>query len=172
MSRSSSARTLVLAVLVVAGCSKSRPAADQGGGGGNGSSAGSGSADPCPADVDVHVGQAMDATEAYFTKLAAAMKPWTDATACDAIKVTLESLAADGDAYAQVIDGSKAWSKALSEACRDSLDARWAGDRAKLMEQSFRAVVEGGLAHVKRCEAAPGVREAATHAIRLMKKRK
>jgi hypothetical protein len=113
----------------------------------------------------------MDATEAYFTKLAAAMKPWTDATPCDAIKTALDGLAADGDAYAQVIDSSKAWSKDLSEACRDSLDSRWAGDRAKLMEKNFRAVVDGGLAQVKRCLDAPGVKDAAMHAIRLMKKR-
>ena len=114
----------------------------------------------------------MDATEAYFTKLAAAMKPWTDATTCDAIKTALDGLVADGDAYVQIIDSSKLWSKNLSEACRDSLDARWAGGRAKLMEQNFRAVVDGGITQVKRCLDAPGVKDAAMHAIRMMKKRK
>jgi hypothetical protein len=169
MSRSTSARTLVLAALVVVGCSsKSQPAASGSGSAGSGS----GSADPCPADAGVHIKGAMDATEAYFTKLAAAMKPWTDATSCDVIKTALEGLAADGDAYAQFIDGSKAWSTALSEACRDSIDSRWAGDRAKLMEKNFRAVVDGGIGQVKRCLDAPGVKDAAMHAIRLMKKRK
>lgn len=166
-SRSSSASAFALALLL-AGCSNDQPAP----GSTSGSATGSGSADPCPADTDTHVTKAMDATDAYFTKLADTMKPWTAETSCDAIKAALEPSMADGDAYLKVIESSKAWSKDLSEACRDSLDQRWAGERAKLMEQKFRAIVDGGLAHVKRCEAHPGMMEVASRAIRLMKKRK
>jgi hypothetical protein len=167
MFRSTGAKTFVLAVLVVAGGSKSQPAADHGSGSGSAKFA-----DPCPADVDVHVNQAMDATEAYFTKLVNVMKPWSDVTSCDSIKTALEGVAADGDAYAEVIDRFFVHALELSEACRDSLDSKWdSAERPREMEQNFRFVVDGGLGHVKRCVDAPGVKDAAMHAIRLMKKR-
>lgn len=120
----------------------------------------------------MHVQQAMDATEVYFTKLVDTMKPWTAETSCEVIKAALEPRVADGDVFLKVIESSKSWSKNLSEACRDALDQKWAGERAKLMEQKFRAIVDGGLTHVKRCEAHPGMMDVASRAIRLMKKRK
>ncbi|MDX2088196.1 MAG: hypothetical protein SFX73_10105 [Kofleriaceae bacterium] len=152
-------------LLLVAGCEKSKPSDPP-------APTGSGSAAVCPPYVDDYVKQAMDATDVYFSKLSATMKPWTDATSCEAIKAALDPLGADGDAYVKVVESAKAWAKDLSEECRDSLDSKWAGERAQLMEQKFRAIVDGGLGHVQRCENAPGVKDAASRALRLMRKRK
>jgi hypothetical protein len=163
--RSSRAK-LALAIVLVVGCEKSKPNDAP-------ALAGSGSAvSVCPPQVDDYVKQAMDATDAYFTTLSRVMQPWTAATSCEAIKAALEPVGPDGDAYVKVVESAKTWAKDLSEDCRDSLDSKWAGERAKLMEQKFRAIVEGGLAHVKRCESTPGMKDVASRAIRLMKKRR